>query len=144
VPEEKVPDQPEADTDFIPEEPEENPGQDPGSADADAGKGSQTENNDPPGPKYVSIKKTPNGCRIDDVSEALHISNTTPFRWTQDRENGVKFREVPGQRGDERYLDPESLAAFLLRERNTIITFDEVKGVKGAHLPSHSQAAPAQ
>lgn len=81
--------------------------------------------------KFVSIKLTKDGCKIDDVAMALHMSVTTPMKWIHAK--AVQAKNVPGERGDELYIDPESLKAFLLKERNTVITFFDTKGAKKPH-----------
>jgi len=89
---------------------------------------------------YVTIKKTKHGCKVDDVAMALNTSIQAPTRWINDKK--VIATVIAGLRGDEWYIEPKSLEAFLLKERNTIVTFSETKGVpkmqtSDIHHPAH-------
>lgn len=74
---------------------------------------------------YVTIKKCKHGCKTDDVAHALGLSIQTPIKWINN--NAVRVASIPGPRGEEHYIDPESLRDFLLKERNTLVTFSETK-----------------
>lgn len=86
---------------------------------------------------YVTIKKCKHGCKTDDVAFALGLSINTPIRWINNE--AVRAARIPGLRGEEYYIEPESLRDFLMKERNTLVTFNETKIPKqlvGPMLPS--------
>lgn len=74
---------------------------------------------------FVTIRKHKYGCKVGDVAFALHLAVSTPMRWISDQ--AVKTVSAPGINGAEVYIESESLRDFLLKERNTEVTFDETK-----------------
>jgi len=103
----------------------------------------KTSQNNEPIDHYISIKLTKYGCRIDDVAMALpNISITTVMKWIE--EHKVETINGPGPRGIEQYIKPESLRAFLLKQRNTAVTFNEIKGAIIMQRPDSKNPMPAR
>ncbi|HNY35734.1 MAG TPA: hypothetical protein PLD14_02955 [Candidatus Pacearchaeota archaeon] len=70
----------------------------------------------------VTIKKKREGCLIGDVAEALKVSPITVRKWITDTKNtGLKCVHI--ERDD--FISPESLSAFLLKQRNTTVLYEE-------------------
>ncbi len=71
--------------------------------------------------KTLTIRKRQHGCLTDDVAEALKISPISVRKWIADPNSGVKHTTI----GDVDYITPESLKAFLFKQRNTTVLFEE-------------------
>ena len=66
--------------------------------------------------RFVSIRLRPHGFRTDEVARALGFEKPTVERWIKDEVVTAKVR------GEEIYIEPESLRRFLLKYRKTRIT----------------------
>ena len=66
--------------------------------------------------RFVSIRLRPHGFRTDEVARALGFEKRTIESWIKDEVVTAKVR------GEEIYIEPESLRRFLLKHRGTRIT----------------------